>query len=168
MEQLNLPQPSDLKIDLSDDSRGRIYDPLRQRWVALTPEEWVRQNFTSWLISYRNYPRSLMANEVGIRLQGMLRRIDTLVYSRDGKTPLCIVEYKSPDVTLSASTFRQAARYNIVMHAPLLIISNGLRHLCAVVTKGNPEPIYLKDIPTYEALLALSEKLRAQTGSTSG
>ena len=154
MKQLNLPKVSNLSVeaDPGGEGRMRIYDRMRGKWVALTPEEWVRQNFTSWLVEYKHYPISLMANEVGIKIQGMTRRIDTLVYGRDGRTPLCIVEFKAPEVMVCASTFMQAARYNLVMQAPVLIISNGMHHYAAEVTPGYPQPRYLKDIPTYEEL----------------
>lgn len=159
MKQLNIPQYPDLQTKIGPDGVTRIYDRLRMHWVALTPEEWVRQNFTCWLIYGKGYPKTLLANEVGIKLNGMTRRIDTIVFARDGRTPLCIVEYKSPDVSISAATFRQAPRYNIVMQAPLLIISNGLKHYCALVDAGNPVPRYLPQIPNYVELEAYSHRI---------
>lgn len=126
-----------------------VYDPLRRQWLVLTPEEWVRQNFTSWLISEKGYPRSLMANEVGLRLNGMLRRCDTLVYDR-ALRPLVVAEYKAPDVAITAAVFDQVARYNMVLRARLLIVSNGLRHFCCRYTPCGYE--FLRDIPNFADL----------------
>lgn len=152
MNQLNLPRPKDLLIEDSGGERPRVYDPLRCRWVALTPEEWVRQHFTAWLSTERDFPRSLMANEVGLKVQGMSKRMDTIVFARDGRTPLCIIEYKAPEVAVTEAVFRQAARYNLVVKAPVLIVSNGMQHYCALVSPGRDKPVYLRDIPRYEEL----------------
>ena len=64
------------------DNGPEVYDALRRKWVALTPEEWVRQNFTAFLVAHRGYPAGLLANEVGLRLNGTLKRCDGLVYDR--------------------------------------------------------------------------------------
>ena len=158
MNQLNFPHPADLLVEDLEGGRQRVFDRLRRRWVARTPKEWGRQHFTAWLSAERGFPRSLMANEVGLKVGGMPKRLDTIVFARDGRTPLCIIEYKAPEVAVTEAVFRQAARYNIVMKAPLLIVSNGLQHYCALVTPGSEKPVYLKDIPTYEEL----EKLLTQ------
>ncbi|MBD5308163.1 MAG: type I restriction enzyme HsdR N-terminal domain-containing protein [Bacteroides sp.] len=160
MIQLNLPLPADLLVEDLEGGRSRVYDPIRCRWVALTPEEWVRQHFTAWLTAEKGFPRSLMANEVGLRVRGMPKRLDTIVFARDGRTPLCIIEYKAPEVTVTQAVFRQAALYNIVIKAPLLIVSNGLQHYCALVTPGSGKPVYLKDIPQYAELEILLKQGR--------
>ncbi len=151
---LNLP-PADLRIRPSE--RGdflEVFCQLRKKWVALTPEERVRQHFTSWLISNLQYRSGLMANEMTISLNGMSRRCDTVVFAPDGLTPVAIVEYKAPHIKITREVFNQAARYNIVLKTPLLILSNGLTHYCAIV-KGEQSVTFLKEIPTYEALLSL-------------
>lgn len=126
--QLNLPA---FDIELRRDAAGRteVYDPLRRRWLVLTPEEWVRQHFVHWLATAYGYPTSMMANEVGMRFNGMVRRCDTLIYARD-LSPLCIVEYKRPSVDITPAVFDQIARYNSVTGARWLMVSNGLRHFC--------------------------------------
>ena len=83
-----------------------VYDPLRRRFVALTPEEFVRQHFAAWLAGSLGYPASLMANEVSLTLNNTRRRCDTLVFDTDGK-PLMIVEYKAP---MSASIKTSSTR----------------------------------------------------------
>lgn len=93
-----------------------------------------------------------MANEVGLKVLGMSKRMDTIVFARDGRTPLCIIEYKAPEVAVTEAVFRQAARYNISVKAPVLMVSNGLQHFCALVTPGSDKPVYLRDIPRYADL----------------
>lgn len=123
-----------------------IYDFLRRRWVVLTPEEWVRQNFTAFLRDCRGWPEARMANEVGLRFNGMVRRCDTVLFDR-GVRPLAIVEYKRPSVEITQKVFDQIARYNSVMQAPFLVVSNGLRHFCVRYTPQGYA--FLPDIPRF-------------------
>lgn len=125
---LALP-PFDIALRDDADGHRRLYDPLRRRWLVVTPEEWVRQHFVNYLVAHRGFPQSLIANEVSLRLNGTLRRCDTLIYTRSLQ-PLCVVEYKRPDVTVTPAVFDQIARYNSVLGARFLIVSNGLRHYC--------------------------------------
>jgi len=148
---LNLP-PIEAALRSDADSRRNgqeIYDFLRRKWVALTPEEWVRQHFVHFLISHRAFPAQMMANEVGLTLNRTRRRADTIVYTR-GLRPLVVIEYKAPEVTITQTVFDQAARYNMVFEAPYLIVSNGLRHFCCKYNSGGY--VFLKDIPSYDSL----------------
>lgn len=131
--------------------RREIFDPLRGRFVALTPEEWVRRHFTAYLIDSLGYPAGLMANEVSLRLNNMSRRCDTVVYSRCGLRPLMIVEYKAPAVDITQRTFDQIARYNMVLGARWLVVSNGLRHYCCRMD-GEGSYTFVEQIPAYGAL----------------
>ncbi len=124
---LNLPTYP-VRVERSE-SGLTIYDPLRKKFVALTPEEWVRQNFTAHLMATLGYPASLMANEVGLKLNGTQRRADTVVWDLHGR-PLVIIEYKAPSVRITQRTVDQIARYNLIFQAPYLMISNGLQHIC--------------------------------------
>ena len=109
MLELNLP-PYEKKITKKDD-KPFILDVIRRQYVALTPEEWVRQNFVHFLIEYKGYPQSLMANEVQLKLNGMSRRCDTVVYDRTLR-PRVIVEYKAPSVSITQKVFEQICRYS--------------------------------------------------------
>ena len=131
---------------------SEIFDSLRGRFVALTPEEWVRQCFVNHLIVTLGYPRGLMANEVGIKLNDTQRRCDTVVYSRTGMRPLMVVECKAPHVAITQKVFDQIARYNVVVGARWLVVTNGLSHYCCEFT---PEGTYrfLREIPRYEMLV---------------
>ena len=141
-------------MQLSSDKEGRmcIYDPLRRKSVVLTPEEWVRQHFTAHLVNDLGYPPSLMANEVGVCLNGMRRRCDTVVWNKSDVSPLVIVEYKAPNVEITAQTFDQIARYNMVLHAPYLMVTNGMRHFCCRLDTENQTYAFLPSLPLYSEL----------------
>ena len=128
-----------------------IYDPSRRKYVRLTPEEWVRQNFTAFLIEYRQFPRGRIAQEISIKFNGMSRRIDTVIYDQHG-SPIVLVEYKSPDVKITQDTFNQIVRYNMVMQVPYLIVSNGLNHYCCKMDYAQNKASYLREIPHYSEL----------------
>lgn len=144
---INIPY-SPLKIKNTE--RGvKVYDPLRDKWVALTPEEYVRQQFTAWMRNEYHYPASLMANEIGVEFNGMKKRCDTVVFNRDG-SPLVIVEYKAPEVKISQDTFDQIARYNMTLRARYLIVSNGMNHYCCVMDYDNNTYHFVPGIPDYQ------------------
>lgn len=146
---LNLPE-YDFKIKKKDDNYV-IFDLLRKRFVTLTPEEWVRQNFVQFLIEERSFPMALMANEVALMQNGIKRRCDTLVADRNGN-PFVIVEYKAPQIQISQATFDQIVRYNMVLHAKYLIVSNGLSHYCCSIDYKENSYRFLQDIPKYSEL----------------
>ncbi len=133
MQSLNLP-PFDHKTKLTD-GKPYIYDQLRRKYVALTPEEWVRQHFVQLLLVHYGYTRALLRIEGTHRAQQRQRRCDVLAYDRAGQ-PFLLVECKAPDVPLDEAVFAQAARYNAVHGAPYLVLTNGLRHLCCRVANG--------------------------------
>ncbi len=149
MLDLNLP-PCDIKIKKENDVLI-VFDRLRAKYVALTPEEWVRQNFINFLIEHRNYPPMLIANEMQIKQGKRIRRCDSVVYDNQ-LNPLVIIEYKAPDVAITQKVFEQIARYNYVLKVPYLIVSNGLSHYCCHVDYENQSIAYLPDIPKYEEL----------------
>ena len=146
---LNLP-PADLRTR-TEDGRMRILDPLRHTFVALTPEEWVRQNFVSFLHHHKGYPLALMANEMSISMAGMSRRCDTVVYDRSLR-PLMIVEYKRPNVKITQRVFEQISRYNHTMHVDYLVVSNGMQHYCCRMDYDTTSYTFLNDIPTWQCL----------------
>lgn len=148
---LNLPPR---EIELRRNARGTIevYDPLRHRWLMLTPEEWVRQHFVAHLVCDHGYPPSLMANEVSVNLNGLRRRCDSVVWNRADGSPLMIIEYKAPGIELTRKVFDQIVRYNMVLRAPYLIVSNGLTHYCCAVDREAGTYAFLPEIPDYSSL----------------
>ena len=129
----------------------RVFDRLRGKFVAFTPEEWVRQHFVHWLLDVKHYPASLTANEVGLRLNGTLRRCDTVVFGRDG-LPAVVVEYKAPEVAITQRVFDQIARYNLVMRAGYLVVSNGLDHYCCRYDHATGRYAFVREVPAWENL----------------
>lgn len=146
---LNLP-PASPALREAEGGGTEVYDPLRKRWVVLTPEEWVRQHFVAFLQAELGFPSALIANEVGLHLNGCSRRSDTVIYDRTLR-PLCLVEYKAPSVAITQKVFDQIARYNSVLQAPYLIVSNGLSHYCCRY-RADGGYVFLRQIPTFEAM----------------
>lgn len=152
MTPLNLPAFS-IKLMRDSDGTQRVYDPLRARLLKLTPEEWVRQHFTNYLVEHKHYPASLLANEVSLQLNGCTRRCDTVLYSRKGLRPRLIVEYKAPHVGITEATFRQICAYNSVLQADYLIVTNGIDHYACYIDKLQHRIAYLPQIPDYAELI---------------
>lgn len=150
MLQLNLPSAA-LKITRKE-NRDYVFDTLRKKYVALTPEEWVRQNFVHFLIRYKNYPVGLLANEVQISLNSTKKRCDTVLYNRN-LTARMIIEYKAPSVNITQEVFNQITRYNIVLKVDYLIVTNGINHYCCRVDYRNNSYSFLRDIPEYSELI---------------
>lgn len=134
-----------------------IFDQIRKKYLSLTPEEWVRQNFLNYLINHKRYPRALMENEAIIKLNNMTRRCDTVVYNNNLK-PLAIVEYKRPDVKIDQEVFDQIVRYNIVLRVDFLIVSNGLSHFCCKMNYENQSHTFLESIPEYSMLSEIENR----------
>ncbi len=150
MYSLNLPS-FDAKIREID--RGlQIFDPLRRKYVALTPEEWVRQHFVHYLISEKKYPASLIANEAGIKLNSLTRRCDTVIYNQQLE-PVMIVEYKETRVPITREVFDQVVRYNSVLKVPYIVVSNGLKHYCCRMDYVKQDYEYLTEIPEWKYVL---------------
>ena len=147
---LNLP--SFEMRTMQQDGTTKVFDVLRQRYVALTPEEWVRQHFVHYLIADKGYSQTLMGNEVQLSLNGMSRRCDTVVYDRRLR-PRMIVEYKRPDVNISQRVFDQICRYNMVMRVDWLIVSNGLEHYCCKIDYEHQTYEFVADIPAFQMVI---------------
>lgn len=133
------------------DGKHVIFDPVRRKFVALTPEEWVRQHFVNYLISDKGYPKELLANEVPLKLNGTSKRCDTVAYNCF-LTPLMIVEYKAPHIEITSSVFDQIVRYNMVLHVRYLAVSNGISHFCCKIDYENLTYSFLEGIPEYDVL----------------
>jgi type I site-specific restriction endonuclease len=130
------------------DGRREVFDMVRNRFVALTPEEWVRQHFIQYLHEVLLYPVELMQVEGAISLNGMTRRCDIVVYDEDVK-PLIIVECKKETVPLSQKVIDQACRYNLVLQVPFLCITNGKQQLCCKVDFAKKCLNTISELPKY-------------------
>lgn len=144
---LNLP-PCKFKIKSSENKRF-IFDNLRKKYIVLTPEEWVRQHFVSYLRKEKNYPESIMSVEKQLTVNGLKKRTDILIFNKQG-LPDIIVECKAPSVEITQSTFDQIARYNLKLNANYLIVTNGLSHFYCQIDHEKEAYTFLKDIPSYK------------------
>lgn len=146
MQTLNLP---DHGVKTNHSAEGdRIFDPVRHAWVALTPEEWVRQHVLNFLVHDLGCPASLMAVEKKLVLNKLTKRADIVVHGNDGQ-PLLLVECKAPQVKLDQSVFEQAARYNTVFKVPYLLITNGMVHYCCKVGQIGAKVEFLAALPSF-------------------
>ena len=135
---LNLP-PYPFKIS-NREGKKFIFDVLRKKYVALTPEEWVRQHFTHLLVEHKGYPQGLLANEVQLNLNGTKKRCDTVLYNRDLSAKM-IVEYKAPNVEITQ-----------VLKVDYLIVTNGINHYCCHIDYVTHSYRFLPGIPDYVEL----------------
>lgn len=149
MESLNLP-PYNIKVR---DVNGhiQILDVLRHRYVALTPEEWVRQHFTNYLLEHLSYPAGLLANETEITIGQKRLRCDSVLYGTD-MNPRMIIEYKAPSVKITQKVFDQIAAYNLLLHVDYLVVSNGMQHFCCKMDYDSNTYHFLQEIPSYSEL----------------
>ena len=150
MYELNLPKYG-IKIK-NDKGHQSIFDVLRRKYVALTPEEWVRQHFVHFLIEHKGYPKALMANEIQLAIGNKKLRCDSVLYDRTLR-PRMIIEYKAPTVNITQKVFDQITIYNMPLHVDYLVVSNGIKHYCCRMDYANQKYLFLENIPDYQNLL---------------
>ncbi len=128
-----------------------IFDEVRKKFLVLTPEEWVRQHVVQYLIRDKQFPRSLIQIEGGLKYNGMQKRSDILTFNTEGEKVL-LVECKAPSVKITQDTFDQIARYNFVHRVPWLLVSNGLTHFCCKMDWEHETYVFLPELPLYKQL----------------
>jgi len=146
MTNLNLPKYS-FRIK-NKENKLYIFDKIRKKDLVLTEEEWVRQNFISYLHIEKKYPLSLIAIEKQCKVNNTIKRTDILVFNKTG-SPHIIVECKAPQVKINQDTFDQIARYNMELNADFLILTNGLEHYYCQMDHVAMRYHFLKEIPNY-------------------
>ena len=148
MQQLNLPA-YDYKLKRSGE-QTRIFDFIRRKYVALTPEEWVRQHFIHYLISHLHYPKGLISVERGVTYNTLAKRSDICIYDTN-RQPLLLAECKATEVAITAEVVKQVTMYNKTLAAQLVVLTNGIEHYCwRVLDQTRVEP--LNHIPDYREL----------------
>lgn len=150
MIRLNLPS-FEIKLRGSKEC-PLIFDILRKKYIAITPEEWVRQHFVHFLVEHKGYPTSLLANEIQLAVGDKVLRADSVLYSRELK-PRMIIEYKAPHIPITQKVFDQISIYNMLLHVDYLVVSNGMQHYICRMDYDGKKYIFLEDIPDYEDLL---------------
>jgi hypothetical protein len=147
MEALNLPT---YFFNIKSEGEDKyIFDGIRKKFVRLTSEEWVRQNFIRYLADEKSFPQGLIGVEISIRLNQLSKRCDILAYNRAG-TPLLVTECKASSVKINQEVFDQVVRYNMVLNVHYLIVTNGLQHYCCRLFPETGRVQYLKEVPDYK------------------
>jgi hypothetical protein len=147
MQQLNLPTYPFKFRDQND--LISIFDEIRKKYVVLTPEEWVRQNFIQFLIKDKKYPASLIAVEIGLKYNQLQKRADVLIYNKTGN-PYLMIECKAPEIKITQDTFHQIATYNMTFKVSYLVVTNGLDHFCCKMDYDSNSYKFLQMIPDFE------------------
>lgn len=149
METLNLPEFAFRYKE--ENGRKLIFDEARGKYVVLTPEEWVRQNFTRFMSRHLDYPASLTGVEKMLKINKLSQRCDIVLYNREGRAVL-IVECKAPSVKITQAVLAQAARYNTNLKVPYLVLTNGLQHYCIHTDTKTGNYSVETEFPDYDAL----------------
>ena len=130
----------------NSENKVAIFDEIRKKFIILTPEEWVRQHVVHYLLVDKNYPKSWLNVEKQIKMNGLTKRYDVVVYNPDGSIFL-LVECKAPEIKISQHTFDQIARYNLALKADYLMVTNGLEHYFCQMDYENESYHFLQDLP---------------------
>ncbi len=144
---LNLP-PFDHKI-IEREGKATIFDIIRKKYVALTPEEWVRQHFIHYLTRHLQYPKALLNVENGLKFNRMLKRSDIVVYDRQGQL-FMIVECKAHHHAITPAVFEQIAVYNHTLKARYVVVTNGLQHYCCRIDHQQKTYAFEESLPFFE------------------
>jgi hypothetical protein len=132
-------------------NQQQIFDPVRRKYVALTPEEWVRQHFVHYLVEHLKVPMSHIAVEKSLRVNNLAKRADIVIF-KGGLKPILVVECKAPSVEINEEVFYQVLRYNMALRVDYLILTNGLRHIYCKVNYEDQKAIFIEDLPFYDQL----------------
>ncbi len=135
----------------ADNGKREVWDIIRKRYVALTPEEWVRQLLIHYLTTEKGYKPSLLSVEKSLNLNGLKKRYDLVVYNNTG-APQLLVECKAPDVKLADAVMEQTARYNLVLKVPYLLVGNGSEFYCVAVDVAAGSYRFLPEVPMFSEL----------------
>lgn len=146
MQNLNFPNYS-FRFKNSE-NKVSIFDEIRKKFILLTPEEWVRQHVVQFLLQDKKYPKSYVNVEKLIKINDLCKRYDGVVFQPNGEIFL-LIECKAPEVPISQHTFDQIARYNLVLKAKYLMVTNGLNHYFCQMDFENEKYIFLKELPAY-------------------
>ena len=146
MHELNLPAyPFKVK---TEKGKQFILDSIRKKYVTLTPEEWVRQHFTQYLVQQKKCPLSLISHELSLKYDRLNKRSDIVVHNKEGK-PWLIVECKAPKVKINQEVFDQVAQYNYILKVEYLVVTNGLAHFCCKMDYTNNSYVFVQEVPPF-------------------
>jgi len=147
MQKLNFPSYS-FRFK-NNQNKVAVFDDLRKKFIILTPEEWVRQHTVKFLEKEKNYPVSLINVEKQLKIAGLTKRYDVVVFEPKGNTHI-IVECKAPKIKITQDTFDQIARYNLSLKANYLMVTNGIEHYFCQMDYEKETYIFLTELPEYQ------------------
>ncbi len=131
-----------------EESKVTVYDPFRKKWIALTPEEQVRQYLARYMTDVLQYPAGMIAVEKKIAVGSRSKRFDLVVYDRR-HVPWMLVECKAPEVAISEKTLHQLLNYHRAMPCRHWLLSNGHQHFCADASDRS-QITWLVQLPPYD------------------
>ncbi|WP_430907988.1 type I restriction enzyme HsdR N-terminal domain-containing protein [Maribacter sp. 2-571] len=137
----------------SSENKKYIFDQIRKKFVVLQPEEWVRQHVVQFLISDKKYPISLINVEKQLRVNGIQKRYDIVVFDPNGSIRI-LVECKAPKIKIDQQVFDQIARYNLSLDANYLMVTNGMDHYYCQMDYQRETYAFLRDLPDYRNIKA--------------
>lgn len=146
MQKLNLPDYA-FRIQTNEGVES-IYDIIRNKYIVLTAEEWVRQHIIRYLIEDLGYPKGLIKVESGVSYNSRIKRSDIVVFNNMGE-PSILVECKSPDISINQSTLEQAAMYNHTLKAEIIVLTNGITHFTFSIDSTG-KLVNRNEIPSYK------------------
>ena len=137
----------------SNENKRYIFDPIRKKFVLLTPEEWVRQHVVQDLLD-KNISQTRISVEKQFDVMGQKKRFDVVVAGANASIAL-LVECKAPEIALKQNTFDQIARYQLALKADFLMLTNGMQHIYCQIDKTKSAYTFLADFPQKELTLCV-------------
>ncbi len=134
----------------NSENKVSIFDEIRKKFIILTPEEWVRQHVVQFLLEDKKYPKSLINVEKVLKVNGLRKRYDVVVFNPDGSI-FILIECKAPEIKIAQTTFDQIARYNMTMKAEYLMVTNGLNHYFCQMDYENEKYEFLRALPDFNS-----------------
>lgn len=135
----------------SKENKPQIFDPIRKKFILLTPEEWVRQHVIKFLIEELQYPPQLINVEKQLNVHQTIKRYDLVVFNPNGSLKI-LVECKAPKIPITQTVFDQIARYNIVTQAQYLMVTNGISHFYCTLDYNTKKYNFLKQLPPFSRM----------------
>ncbi len=142
----------------NSENKVSIFDEIRKKFIILTPEEWVRQHVVLYLLEEKKYPKSLINVEKVLKINGLRKRYDVVVFNPDGSI-FVLVECKAPQIKIAQATFDQIARYNMTLKADYLMVTNGLNHYFCQMDYEMEQYNFLRELPNYDSSESKNIKL---------
>jgi hypothetical protein len=133
----------------NSENKVSIFDAIRKKFIILTPEEWVRQHVVQFLLEEKKYPKSLINVEKVLKINGLRKRYDVVVFNPDGSI-FILIECKAPEIKIAQATFDQIARYNMTLKAEFLMVTNGLNHYFCQMDFEKEKYDFLTELPLYQ------------------